>query len=141
MPNLADGRLGVDIGVKAGRIAAVEPQLKVEAKQEIDATGRLVTPPFVDAHFHMDATLSRGLPRINKSGTLFEGIQLWEELKPQLTPEAVAERAMAYFLPRRRMMKRSVRLLFRVRLPLVGLPHGVTGSRPPEVRPSPPPCG
>ena len=32
-------------------------------------------------------------------------------------------------------------LFERVRLPLVGLPHGVTGWRPPEERPSPPPCG
>jgi len=94
--NLPDGRVGVDIGVKDARIAAVEPELKVETNQEIDATDRLVSPPFVDAHFHMDATLSRGLPRVNESGTLFEGIQLWEELKPRLTPEAVAERAMAY---------------------------------------------
>ena len=42
---------------------------------------------------------------------------------------------------RRRMISASVRLLLRVRLPLVGLPHGVTGCRPPEVLPSPPPCG
>src|SRR3954449_6942231 len=34
-----------------------------------------------------------------------------------------------------------VRLLLRVFLPLVGLPHGVTGWRPPELRPSPPPSG
>jgi len=94
--NLPDGRVGVDIGVKDARIVVVEPQLKAEAKQEIDASGRLVSPPFIDAHFHMDATLSRGLPRINKSGTLFEGIQLWGELKSQMTPEAVTERAMTY---------------------------------------------
>src|SRR3989441_1047086 len=42
---------------------------------------------------------------------------------------------------RRRMISRSVALLCRVFLPLVGLPHGVTGWRPPEVLPSPPPCG
>src|SRR5882672_7735486 len=42
---------------------------------------------------------------------------------------------------RRRMMYLSVALFLRVFLPLVGLPHGVTGWRPPEVRPSPPPCG
>ena len=84
--NLPDGRVGVDIGVQDGRIVAVEPALEAEAGQEIDATDRLVTPPFVDAHFHMDATLTRGLPRTNRSGTLFEGIQLWGELKPLLTP-------------------------------------------------------
>src|SRR5947199_7538876 len=39
------------------------------------------------------------------------------------------------------MMNLVVALFLRVFLPLVGLPHGVTGWRPPEVRPSPPPCG
>ena len=33
----------------------------------------------------MDATLSLGLPRLNQSGTLLEGIALWGELKPLLT--------------------------------------------------------
>ena len=44
----------------------------------------------------MDATLSLGLPRLNESGTLLEGIALWGELKPLLTPEAVIERALRY---------------------------------------------
>jgi len=94
--NLPDGRQGVDIGIQGGKIAAVEPALKADTGKEIDATGRLVTPPFVDAHFHMDATLSLGLPRLNQSGTLLEGIALWGELKPRLTQEAIAERALAY---------------------------------------------
>src|SRR3977135_4018349 len=38
-------------------------------------------------------------------------------------------------------MNCAVRLLLRVFAPLVGLPHGVTGCRPPDVLPSPPPCG
>src|SRR5690606_27738792 len=46
-----------------------------------------------------------------------------------------------FFAWRERMIILSVCLLLRVRAPLVGLPHGVTGWRPPEVRPSPPPCG
>jgi cytosine deaminase len=94
--NLPDGRENVDIVVGDGIVQAVGPQIPAEALAEIDATGRLVTPPFVDCHFHMDATLSLGLPRLNRSGTLLEGIQLWGELKPLLTPEAVAERALAY---------------------------------------------
>src|SRR5215510_11785540 len=93
---LADGRRGVDVGVQAGRIAAVEPRLQAEAGETIDAGGLLLTPPFVDAHFHMDATLSVGLPRRNKSGTLLEGIALWGELKPLLTQQAIVERALAY---------------------------------------------
>jgi cytosine deaminase len=94
--NLPDGRQGIDIGIQGDKIAAVEPALKANAGKEIDAKGRLVTPPFVDAHFHMDATLSLGLPRLNQSGTLLEGIALWGELKPLLTQEAIAERALAY---------------------------------------------
>ena len=58
--------------------------------------GFLLSPPFVDSHFHMDATLSLGQPRLNLSGTLLEGIALWGELKPHLTHEAVAERALRY---------------------------------------------
>jgi cytosine deaminase len=93
---LPDGRTGIDIGVKDGRIAEVGAAIGAEAAREIDAAGCLVTPPFVDAHFHMDATLSYGLPRVNESGTLLEGIALWGELKPELTQEAIAERALAY---------------------------------------------
>ena len=93
---LVDSRGLVDIGMEAGRIAAIEPHLAATAREEIDANGSLVTAPFVDAHFHMDATLSYGLPRVNASGTLLEGIALWGELKPDLTQEALVERALQY---------------------------------------------
>lgn len=93
---LPDGRTGQDIAIKDGRIMEIRPAIAAEATETIDATGRLVSPPFVDAHFHMDATLSLGLPRLNRSGTLLEGIALWNELKPLLTHEAVVERALAY---------------------------------------------
>ncbi|RKP50465.1 amidohydrolase family protein [Trinickia fusca] len=86
----------VDIGIEGERIIAVEPRLAAQAREEIEADGLLVTPPFVDAHFHLDATLSYGLPRVNASGTLLEGIALWGELKPQLTHEALVERALQY---------------------------------------------
>ena len=85
-----------DIGIVGDRIKAVEPNLVAQARERVDATDCLVSPPFVDPHFHMDATMSYGLPRINASGTLLEGIALWGELKPQLTHEAVVDRALAY---------------------------------------------
>jgi cytosine deaminase len=92
---LPDGATA-DIGIAAGRIAAIEPKLEAEAGRIVEAEGCLVAPPFVDPHFHMDATLSYGIPRINASGTLLEGIALWGELKPLLTHEAVKERALRY---------------------------------------------
>ena len=93
---LPDGRTGMSVAVQDGRITEVAPGLTAPAHETLDAQGQLLSPPFVDAHFHMDATLSYGMPRVNQSGTLLEGIALWGELKPQLTPEAVIERAVAY---------------------------------------------
>ena len=93
---LPDGRTGMSVAVQHGRIAEVAPGLAAPAHETLDAQGLLLTPPFVDAHFHMDATLSYGMPRVNQSGTLLEGIALWGELKPQLTQDAVIERALAY---------------------------------------------
>jgi len=94
--NLPDSREAVDICIRDGKIAETGSKIEATAAAEIDATGRLVTPPFVDPHFHMDATLSLGLPRMNHSGTLLEGIALWGELRPILTREAVVERALRY---------------------------------------------
>src|SRR5690606_10092292 len=78
---LPDGAIA-DIGISGETIAAIEPAIQAEAGRTVDASGCLVSPPFVDPHFHMDATLSYGIPRINASGTLLEGISLWGELKP-----------------------------------------------------------
>ncbi|HEU4844422.1 MAG TPA: amidohydrolase family protein [Burkholderiaceae bacterium] len=94
--SLPDGRQQIDIAIADGRIAAIGPALALSGRHEIDAGGDLVTPPFVDAHFHLDATLSYGLPRVNDSGTLLEGIALWGELKPQLTQDALVARALQY---------------------------------------------
>ena len=94
--DLPDGRTGMSVAVQGGRIAEVKAGLKAEARETFDAGGYLLSPPFCDPHFHMDATLSYGLPRVNASGTLLEGIALWGELKPLLTAEALIERALAY---------------------------------------------
>lgn len=94
--NIANGATGVDIAVVDGKIAEISENLDVPALEVIDCGGMLVSPPFVDSHFHMDATLSLGLPRMNESGTLLEGIALWGELKPLLTTDAVIERALKY---------------------------------------------
>ena len=93
---LPDGRTDIDIAAAGGKIIAIGHAIAGEAGRIIDAKGQLVSPPFIDIHFHMDATLSLGLPRLNQSGTLLEGIALWGELKPLLTHDAVVERALRY---------------------------------------------
>jgi cytosine deaminase len=93
---LPDGRTGMSVAVQGGRIREVTPGLAAPAREIIDAGGYLLTPHFCDPHFHMDATLSYGLPRVNESGTLLEGIALWGELKPLLKADDMIERALAY---------------------------------------------
>lgn len=93
--SLPDGTTA-DIGIAGGKITAIEAQLTAEALEVIDASGDLVSPPFVDPHFHMDATLSYGKPRLNASGTLLEGISLWGELRDIATVDEMVERALTY---------------------------------------------
>ncbi len=91
---LPDGRVA-DIGITGAQIVAVG-HLEAQAGQVIDATGDLVAPPFVDPHFHMDATLSYGMPRVNAFGTLLEGISLWGELRDIATVEDMVARGLRY---------------------------------------------
>jgi len=93
---LPDGRRNQDVAVRDGRIVDVAHGIEGQAGEVIEAEGHLLSPPFVDPHFHMDATLSLGQPRMNVSGTLLEGIALWGELRPTLTRDAVVERALRY---------------------------------------------
>lgn len=95
LPDQAEPR---DIWLQNGRIHEIDKGIFDARPQtpSIDAQGYLVSPPFVDPHFHMDATLSYGIPRVNETGTLLEGIELWGELKPNLTRDAIIERALAY---------------------------------------------
>ena len=69
----------LDVLVRGGRIAAIRPhgELPADDATELQAEGRLLSPPFVDPHIHLDAVLTVGEPRYNESGTLIEGIQTW----------------------------------------------------------------
>jgi cytosine/creatinine deaminase len=85
----------VDIAVANGQFARIAPNLtEGDAAREIDADGRLLSPPFIDSHVHLDAVLTVGNPRYNTSGTLLEGIQIWSEFKPQLSVADVKKRAL-----------------------------------------------
>ena len=89
---LGDGRI-VDLAADGGRWTRIEPSFAGDGAQEIDADGRLATPPLVDCHLHLDASLTAGRPRYNESGTLIEGIHVWGDLKESLTVDDVFVRA------------------------------------------------
>jgi cytosine deaminase len=81
-----------------GLISAIEPQEGTLPKPEatsdgLDAGGKLVIPPLVEPHIHLDAALTAGEPNWNLSGTLFEGIERWAERKALVTCEDTKSRA------------------------------------------------
>jgi cytosine deaminase len=83
LTNTSRGDLGIDNGV------FVEP---AEATETRDLGGRLVTPPLVEPHIHLDAVLTVGQPRPNVSGSLFEGIAIWSQRVRELTVDDVKDR-------------------------------------------------
>ena len=91
--NLPDGRNGIDIAINDGKIAEIDYQIEADAHKSIELDNWLVSPPFVDPHFHIDSTLSAGRPRVNQSGTLLEGIDIWADLVPLLTADDIKDRA------------------------------------------------
>src|SRR5262245_5858679 len=79
-----------EIGVDNGVIVAVSDG--ETATETIDLAGRLVTPPLVEPHIHLDAVLTVGQPRYNVTGSLFEGIAIWAERVERLTVDDVKAR-------------------------------------------------
>ncbi len=82
-----------DIRVENGLFAEIAPRIAPRENEEVkDLEGRLVLPPFIEPHVHLDATLTAGDPVWNMSGTLFEGIECWAKRKDKLNAEDVKER-------------------------------------------------
>lgn len=85
------------INIENGLIASIDAQQTVllvgENDDVIDANRRLVIPPLVEPHIHLDATLTAGDPEWNMSGTLFEGIERWGQRKATITHDDTKQRA------------------------------------------------
>ena len=92
--HLGNAQDTVDIRVTDGKFETIAPHLEPLPGEEVvaDCAGKMALPPFVESHVHLDTCLTAGRPRWNLSGTLFEGIQCWEEYKPSLTHEDVKAR-------------------------------------------------
>src|SRR3954468_23386955 len=80
----------VDIGISAGKIAAISPKLVCEAA-EVDAAGRLVLPGFVDTHIHLDKACLLGRCG-HGHGSLGEAIKAVAAMKRDFTVEDVYAR-------------------------------------------------
>jgi cytosine deaminase len=82
----------IDVGIRDGLIAAVEPGGIGPGARHVDAGGRMVSPALIESHFHLEnALLWDGV--VNQSGTLEEAIRLYAAIKRDLTPDDIMRRA------------------------------------------------
>ncbi|MFE4429914.1 cytosine deaminase [Peribacillus butanolivorans] len=83
-----------DIAIQNGKIKKIERNIDpIEGEEIIDGGGGLVIPPYVDSHTHLDYVGTYGDPIYNSTGTLFEGIDIWNERKKDISFEDVKSRA------------------------------------------------
>lgn len=94
------GQEGIwDIDVQVGHIQTIKPAAESDESSDrnvIDLHGKIVLPPYVEPHIHLDYVLTAGTPRWNKSGSVFEGIEIWSERKQIIdeTKEDIKKRAL-----------------------------------------------
>lgn len=81
-----------DIRVENGVILEIGHLKENQSEQVVDLQHKLVLPPFIESHVHLDTCLTAGDPVWNMSGTLFEGIECWSKRKEKLSEEDISER-------------------------------------------------
>ena len=82
-----------NIYVEDGKIVKISDKPDIpEGVESVDVEGKLVIPPYVDPHLHLDYVFTASMGEQNGTGTLFEGIQRWSESKGNRTVEQMKER-------------------------------------------------
>ncbi|MCH4815706.1 MAG: amidohydrolase family protein [Saccharolobus sp.] len=85
---LLDGRI-VDIGIEDERISCLG---ECRGNDElIDAEKKLVIPPYFNMHFHLDSAFTKA---VNRSGTLWEGIRIWQDMRNKISEDEVIRNAL-----------------------------------------------
>ena len=97
-----------DIALEAGKIVAISNKLEDSGREERRLEGRVVLPGFVEAHCHIDKTLT--IDRVeNASGTLMEAINNWVAFRPTLTTDDYLARGRRALLMALRMGTTNLR--------------------------------
>ncbi len=86
---------GVDLRVENGIFSEIcENILPKKEEKVIDGKGKLLLPPFVDSHVHLDAATTAFKYGFNKMGTLWDGIGSWAEIKETRTYQDIKDSAL-----------------------------------------------
>ncbi len=80
----------VHIGIQDGKIAVVSSSEIFPGRRAIEAGGAMVSPPFIDSHFHLENAYLSEVP--NLSGTLHEAIEIYAEIKKKLDAPDIVRR-------------------------------------------------
>ncbi|WP_424237547.1 cytosine deaminase [Bhargavaea ginsengi] len=91
-----EGLWKIDIEDGQIRSVAAAGETNLSGKEVRDLEGKLVLPPYVEPHIHLDYVFTAGTPRWSKSGSVFEGIEIWAERKQLLneTKDDLKKRAL-----------------------------------------------
>ena len=81
----------IDLGIMDGKIVEISSDGITPGSQSIDARGSMISPAFIEPHFHLENSVMPEYP--NHSGTLSEAIKIAEEIKDKLTPEDIMRRS------------------------------------------------
>lgn len=81
-----------DFRIENGIIQEIGSLSENAGEQIFDLHRKLVLPPFIESHVHLDTCLTAGDPVWNMSGTLFEGIECWGRRKEKLNEEDIRDR-------------------------------------------------
>lgn len=88
------GKSGLwDIGVRGATITAIERRIPDDARQVIEAEGRLAAPTYVNGHVHLDKCNLGDVMRPNKTNSFQECLEITWEHKRTYTVEDIVERA------------------------------------------------
>jgi cytosine deaminase len=93
LPDAKPGDPAVDIGVVAGRIAAIAPRLSAPAREDVAGEGSLVCAGFVETHIHLDKSCILERCACETSRFPHRAMERVSAVKPGFTIEDVTERA------------------------------------------------
>jgi cytosine deaminase len=94
LPHAAPDSSGVDIGVRDGVIAAIEPRLAADGPAH-DARGKLVSAGLIESHFHLDKAMIVDRVPYQPNRMVRDHMQRTASIKHTFTPEDIYARAAA----------------------------------------------
>lgn len=90
---IENAKVTSDFRITDGKFDLIASDIEpLPGEEVIDLGKKLVLPPFIESHVHLDTCLTAGDPVWNQSGTLFEGIECWGKRKDKLSKGDIRDR-------------------------------------------------